>query len=162
MPLYPNPLPRCCAEASTDNAETANASASESRNVIATSAGASCNRHAVEHGCISEQIRVNALLCPCSRTAHRTSDLEQDAEPLRWEMGRKAVRSALDHFNRRVHLQRKATSAGRDDLHIRAFLLKAMAQKDQAAFEVVFHGREPERVVETNFTVGELRAARAV
>src|SRR5688500_6573283 len=160
MPLYPNPLPRCCADASIDNADTASASASASRNVIATSAGASCNRHAVEHGYISEQIRANAPLCPCSRTAHRTRDLEQeirrsgDHGAVWTNVG--PVRLSFDHFNRRVGLQREPAAAGRDDLHIRAFLLEAMAQKDQAAFEVVLHGRKAQRFVEANCTARQL------
>src|SRR5918999_6177367 len=111
-----------------------------------------------------------SVLAPGQHTAHQILNRDQeirrfiklsrprDAEPPRYWATVGPVGLTLDHFDRRVRLQRKAATSGRDDLHIWAFFLEAMAQKDQTAFEVVFHGRKTQRFVEANFAVRELHA----
>src|SRR5687767_7127068 len=79
MPLYPpNPLPRCCADASSDNADTANAKASAHRRVIATSDFAvvqpPCRRHSEQNRAISTI--TPSLSAPQDSTLH--TDLEQE------------------------------------------------------------------------------------
>jgi len=54
---------------------------------------------------------------------------------------------------------RKPTAAGGHDLQIRALLLKAVPQQNQAALEVVFHGRESQAGVEPHLAVRKLRAS---
>ena len=53
---------------------------------------------------------------------------------------------SFDHFDGRVGLQREAAAAGRDNLHVGAFFLEAMAQQDEAALEVVLYRRQAERL----------------